>query len=160
MVRSLAVVGVLVALFFLFSEQGGPEPVKVIDYTGTLERARQQAPYRVLAPEGLAAEWRATSARVEAPAPGVTTWHVGFVTPQDEYAGVEQSDGPSADFVAEQTSGAQRAGTQEVAGTTWERWAGGSRDRRALVRRIGGVTVVVTGSASYGELAELAGALR
>lgn len=160
MLRSLAVVGVLVALFFLFSEQGGPEPMKVIDYTGTLEQAREQAPYRVLAPEGLPAEWRATSARVESPAPGVTTWHVGFVTPQDEYAGLEQSDGPSADFVEEQTTGAQRVGSLEVAGTSWETWAGGSRDRRALVRRMGEVTVVVTGSASYAELAELAGALR
>ena len=51
-------------------------------------------------------------------------------------------------------------GTLEVAGRSWEKRYRPAKEVRSLVLRDGGVTVVVTGTASYDELARLAVALR
>ncbi len=123
-----------------------------------LGQARSDAPYQILAPEGLSERWRATSARYE-PDPGGTTWHLGFVTPQDAYAGLEQSDGRRTAFVDEMTNQGAPEGTTQIDGVTWERRLRPSRLQRSLVLEQGDVTTIVTGTASWDELQELASSL-
>jgi hypothetical protein len=160
MVRSLSLVLVVVAVVILLTLRDEPhQTVHRVDFSTQLQEARQVTPYDVLAPVGLDAGWKATSVRNDTEGTALT-WHIGFVTPDERYAAVEQSDGPSAAFLDDFVDGATRSGNMTVSGVAWQRLEGGKPELRALVRRGSGVTTVVTGSASFAELRQLASALR
>jgi uncharacterized protein DUF4245 len=160
MLRSLAVVLVVVAAVVWLTARDEPrDPVKVVDYAGSVTQAREVAPYDVLAPAGLDKRWRATSVRVERDGDAVT-WHLGFVTPRNSYAGLEQSDGDATKFVEEFATGARPVGQVRLGDLTWQRVEGGKPEPRALLLRGKGVTTVVAGGAPWAELDALARALR
>jgi len=160
MVRSLALVLVLVGVAVAFYLAGRPDPVvRDVEYAGALAQARLSAPYDVLGPQPLPDGWRATSVRAVVDG-GASTWHLGLITAAGSYAAVEQSDGERRDFVDRFADGASPAGSSTVEGSTWRRLEGGTPEERALVRAEGGVTTVVAGSASWAELEELAASLR
>ncbi len=116
------------------------------------------APYTSYAPQGLPAGWRPTSSRLSVSDPNKpVSWHLGYVTPSSEYAALEESNRPSAAFV-KATAPGRAAGDRQVAGAAWTQYTDGKD--RALVRTAGPVTLIVTGTASYDELATLAGALQ
>ncbi|MFJ7999949.1 DUF4245 domain-containing protein [Streptomyces sp. NPDC096310] len=157
MFLSMAVIGVVVAAIYMFiPHDDTPAPVKAVDYRVELVTARRAAPYPVLAPVGLAQTWKPTSVTYERQ--NADAWHLGYLDPDGEYVAVEQSTAPAKKFVAEVSHQAENTGeTQQVAGETWQRWKGPKYD--ALTRTEGDATTVVTGTASYGRLAEMAGAL-
>jgi hypothetical protein len=160
MVRSMALVLVLVGVAVVFYLAGRPDPVvREVQYTDALALARQTASYDVLAPDPLPDGWRATSARARSEG-DVATWHLGLVTAAGSYAAVEQSDGDRRDFVARFAEGARRSGTTSIDGTTWRRLVGGEPEERALLRTAGGVTTLVAGGAQWAELEQLAATLR
>ncbi|MGI5470638.1 DUF4245 domain-containing protein [Streptomyces sp. CA-132043] len=165
MVLSMAVIGIVVAAIYLFiphndSKDAEKAAVKTVGYRVELATARRAAPYPVAAPEGLPEGWRATSVSYKADSDGKGgAWHLGFLDPKDQYASVEQSDAPAREFVKKVTLNATPAGGgQEVDGARWDRYKGDTY--KALVRKESGHTTVVTGTASYDGLAELAGALK
>ncbi len=80
------------------------------------------------------------------------------MTPSGQYAAVEQSDAPRDSLLSDKVAGGQPDGTSEVAGRTWERVQG--EKARALTVQSGSGTTLLTGTASYEELAELAQALK
>ena len=91
---------------------------------------------------------------------GVVTFHLGFVTPANQYAELEESNGDSAGFVAQILGGGtQQVGLLRVGDMPWQELRT-TRGELALVRVIGTPTVVVTGSAKIAELSALAGAMR
>jgi hypothetical protein len=162
MLRSLALVMAVVALLYLVSLRGGGgQPVRVVDYQSTLAQARVGAPYALVAPVGLPASWQATSVYFDPPpdsgVPGVTNWHVGFVTPDRTYAAFEQTNGPAFDEIKSVLT-APQAGSMTAGG--WQRWTDAASSSRALVRTTGKVTIVVDGSASWAELGQLASSLQ
>ncbi len=164
MVLSLAVIGVLVGAIYIFiphdeSADAAKNAVKTVDYRVELITARRAAPYPVAAPQGLPKTWRATSVSYKVSDDGKGgAWHLGMLDPEEQYAAVEQSDAPARKFIQEVTLGATRTeGKQAVGSKKWDRYEG---DRyKALVREEKGVTTVVTGTAPYGRLADLAAAL-
>ena len=159
MVRSMLVVLVLVLIVVALNMQPEPEnEVRRFDYTVALEQARDSAPYDVLAPVGLPNQWRATSARTRSNGE-LTTWHIGFVTPEDNYAALEQSDGDPANVLAELVGGGNDAGLVRIDGAVWRRVEGGEHAERALVLDAEPVTTVVLGGASWRELRTLAAAM-
>ena len=160
MVRSLLLV--LVLVFVVVALTVRPHPDSVVhrfDYSGVFAQAREQARYDVLAPIALPASWVPTSARTTRAGPAVT-WHVGFVTPADDYAALEQSDGSPAAFVREFSDGGDRTGSVVIGSATWRRVEGGKPEPRALVLERDDVTTVVAGNAGWGELRELAASLQ
>ncbi|MFL6139482.1 MAG: DUF4245 domain-containing protein [Frankiaceae bacterium] len=161
MLRSLAVVllFVLVAgVWFIFARSRS-DPVRTIDYRPELRAARAAAAYHVLAPAGLPASWRPTSAR-HAVTGRALAFHLGLVTPKGRYADVDESDGPAAAFVQAQLGPRPRPlSTVPVGGGRWQELSG-ARGELALARLSGDVTVVVHGSAGLDELVRLAAALR
>jgi hypothetical protein len=161
MVRSLAVVLAIVGVIVGINLAGRPTPdTQAVNYRDAVVAARQTASYDVLAPVSLPPGWRATSARTDTEG-GVVEWHLGLVTASEEYAAVEQSDRrPARVFVDRFAEGARPAGEEDVSGVAWRRVEGGDPEPRALVRTDDGVTVVVAGSASWAELADLAASLR
>lgn len=160
MILSMAAIGVVAAVIYVFVPHTEEDPVKPIDYMVELTTASRAAPFPLLAPEGLSKEWRATSVRYDGNdrAADGAVWHLGFVNPHDEYAAVEQSDGPSKRFVEHVSKKARQDGSFRVGGEEWDRYSGARYN--ALVRERDGVTTVVTGTAPHDQLAELAGALK
>jgi hypothetical protein len=158
MVFSLGVVGIVVVVLLVLGRHSEQDPVKRIDYTLKFQQASQVAPFPLLAPQGLPERWRATSADYSPIDPTRTTWHIGFINPSDEYAAVEQGNGPTEPFVAEKSMDGRPVGYVDVAGEQWRSYDGPKY--RSLVRVKDGVTTMVTGTASFAELAQLAAALR
>ncbi|MFI2610212.1 DUF4245 domain-containing protein [Kitasatospora sp. NPDC018619] len=162
MVLSMVAVGFVVWIGYLFlPHDANGDPVHVVEYRVAAASAKRAAPYPLLAPEGLPEKWRATSVGYR-PADQNNgkgnAWHLGFVTPSGQYAAVEQSDVPRDTLLADYVTGAKPDGTADVAGRAWDRVQGDKA--RALVAQGGSGATVLTGTASYEELAELAQALR
>ncbi|QXE39076.1 DUF4245 domain-containing protein [Streptomyces sp. GMY02] len=157
MFLSMAVIGVVVAGIYVFIPHDDKAvPVKAVDYRVELLTARRAAPYPVLAPAGLTGAWKPTS--VSYSAQDGDAWHLGFLDPDGEYVAVEQSTEPARKYVPEVSQQAADTGrSQQVAGEAWRRWEGPKYD--ALVRTEGRATTVVTGTASYERLAQMAAAL-
>jgi Protein of unknown function (DUF4245) len=165
MVRSLGLVLVVVAVVVGLTIRTRGHSVNVVDYRSVLAEAVVGAPYELVAPVGLPSGWRPTSVYFDpagtAGRAGVTSWHVGFVSPKDQYAAFEQTNEPAADMLSSVLLGPVLDSTTSlVDGVTWQRWDDARSNRRAIVRTQRGVTVVVDGSADWAELDQLAAALR
>ncbi|MFG3050406.1 DUF4245 domain-containing protein [Kitasatospora sp. NPDC048239] len=162
MVLSMLAVGVVVWVGYLFlPHDADGDGVRKVEYKVAAASAKRAAPYPLLAPEGLSGQWRATSVKYDPASLGGgrgNAWHLGFVTPSGQYAAVEQSDVSRDTLLDAMVAGGKPDGTSEVAGQAWDRIQGAKS--RALAVQSGGATTVLTGTASYEELAELAAALR
>lgn len=153
LILSLAVVAVFVAFLVAVAWRPAPDPVRTVDPTLQLEAARAQADYPVLAPVGLSADWKPTSARFEATATG-SSWFLGYVTPDEQYIALTQTDGDAEAFVAEQTLQGQPDAERTIDGQVWKQYVSG--EQRSLVTTEAGATVVVTGTVGYDQLQEFA----
>ncbi len=153
----------IAGLVLLITPRRHDNAVLRVDYRGDLAGLVAVAPYPVWAPEGLPPGWVPTSSRLTGTNGGPVGWHLGFYTPGKQYAALEESDerpGGRGGFVDRMTSQGRPDGTTTVAGAQWDRAFRKDKHQRSLVRRLPGVTLVVTGTASYDELAILAGSLR
>ncbi|WP_235017858.1 DUF4245 domain-containing protein [Thermomonospora echinospora] len=152
----------IVGLIALITPREHKETLPTADYGNHLFALRNKAPYTPYAPQGLPFTWRTTSSRVSGlDGEGPVAWHLGMVTPSEEYAALEQSDErPVGEYLWRMTNSREPVGVQQVAGQTWQRYYRKDKDQRSLVRTLPGLTLVVTGTASYEELAVLAAALK
>ncbi|MER5883427.1 DUF4245 domain-containing protein [Streptomyces sp. NPDC001941] len=159
MIQSLAVILIAAGVMYLFiPHDESKDPVKRVDYRVELLTAQRAAPYPVVAPHGLSQDWKPTSVRYRGDQDNA--WHLAFLDPDEQYVAIEQSTSAKADeFAGRVSQDAKNTGkTQQVGGETWQRWDGPKY--RALVRTDKGATTVVTGTASYERLGEMAQALR
>ncbi|KOV91727.1 hypothetical protein ADK65_34825 [Streptomyces sp. NRRL B-1140] len=158
MILSMGIIILVAGFVYLFipHDDSAPE-VKAVDYRVELLTARRAASYPVAAPEGLPGAWKATSVRFRGDE--YDAWHLGFHDPEGEYVAVEQSTQRRPVFLDEATQGAHETGkTQKIDGETWTRYEGGRYDALVL-QGTKGSTTVVTGTASFAQLARMAGAL-
>jgi uncharacterized protein DUF4245 len=158
---SLVVLGFVVFVIYLFiPHDSNADPVQVVPFGVELGQARRTAPYPVVGPEGLGAGWRSTSVTFSAADSKNTTWHVGFVDPQQQYVAIEQSNGPADAFISSVTlhSHPDAGRTVQAGGLTWQRYTGGRYT--ALVRKQPGCTTVVLGTAPDSRLTQMAAALK
>ncbi|MFJ4343397.1 DUF4245 domain-containing protein [Streptomyces sp. NPDC088915] len=158
MFQSLGVIMVAAGVMYLFvPHDEHADPVEAKDYRVELLTAQRAAPYPVLAPEGLEKGWKATV--VSYKREKADAWQLGFLSPDTQYVAIHQSTAEPGEFVPDVTHEAKDTGkTRTVDGLVWHRWEGPKYD--ALVRTEGGATTVVTGTASFERLAEMAGSLR
>ncbi|MEU3526945.1 DUF4245 domain-containing protein [Streptomyces sp. NPDC038707] len=160
MVLSLAliVVASLVVYFFAIPHDDHAPEIQRVDYRVELITARRAASYPVAAPEGLPSTWKPTSVRSQGKDAG--RWHLGFRTPDGQYAQVEQSTAKRADVIDGATQGAAATRrTERIDGRTWTRYTGGRYDALVL-EDTPGSTTVVAGTASFKDLTTLAAALK
>ena len=149
-VRSVAVLGALILALYLvgrlFFTVTPDEPTRTLDHAAAIEASREAVDFALVAPTDLPDGWRATSVRVDD-----DTWHLGVVTDDDEYVGLEQVREGVRATVRRFAEGSEAAGDVTVDG---ERWAlrTGPRDDLTFVRPEGDTTVLVTGSASRAQL--------
>lgn len=160
MVLSLAVVFAVIALVLLVTRRPQPDPVRVVETAPVVALAGAQAEFPVLEPTGLSAQWRPTSARWEPTEESgdEPVLHIGYVTPNDQYAQVSQVRESDDEYLSEQTTDGVMSGQVEIAGEPWETWTGDKR--RSLVRVTPESTVVVSGTANWAELTMLAQSLK
>ncbi|MEV6753649.1 DUF4245 domain-containing protein [Streptomyces sp. NPDC051214] len=158
MLWSMAVIALVAGVIYVFiPHDDSKAPVKRVDYSIELLTARRAAAYPVAAPEGLAKAWKPTSVRFDGSKGD--SWHLGFLDPSGEYVAVKQSTAKPVKFIEEATQRAVRTkATEKIAGQTWHRYEGQTYD--ALVREDKGATTVVAGTASFGQLTEMAQALK
>ena len=156
----MAVVLAVVAVMVILTLRPHPDPIKEVQTAPVVQRAAAQASFPVNAPTNLPDGWIPTSARWEpTEASGdVPVLHLGYVTPSEQYAQVSQSTASSARYLAEQTDKALTTGSKDIAGSVWQTFE--RKTRRSLVRSVGGVQTIVSGSAPWEELAILAASLQ
>ncbi len=158
MVLSLGLIGIVAGFIYVFIPKDDSEPpLKRVDYRVELLTARRAAAYSVAAPEGLPAEWKATSVRFQGD--DFDSWHLGFHDPDGDYVAIEQSTQKPVTFIEDASQGAEETdATQRIGERTWKRYEGTKYD--ALVLQEKGSTTVVTGTASFGQLTKMAEALK
>jgi len=160
MVLSMAVVSAAVVLLVAPWNWSTPDPVKVVDPAPVVASAREMLPWPVYAPAGLPSTWRCTSARLETADDGQTIVHLGYLSPVDQYVGVEQSATKITSFVRDMTLAGTEQGTATVAGTSWTRYVTPDEKHRSLVRTQDDVTYVVTGTGDWPEIESFTATLR
>ena len=88
---------------------------------------------------------------------GFSTWHAGYQTPSGTYVAVEQTMDPTPLWVEAQTNRAPKTGTLEAGGRTWTKYERDTKVQNSLVddpQAPGELTTLVTGTASFEEMAE------
>lgn len=168
MVRSLLVILVpLIIITVLFTRLPSDHPVKTVDWTPVLAAARQEAPFPVLAPTRLPAEWRATRVTwTKTGEPGLNNepsirnqWELGFLDPDNVYIAVVQGDRQADALVKDQTRAGTSDGTSTIRGTKWDRLVSPDGRTRSLVQRAPEVSDIVVGDLPYAALEAFASTL-
>lgn len=148
-VRSIVVVLLLIGAVALYQNlltDDPDDPTPPVDYQTAVTAARADSGYPVLAPTGLPDGWEATNVRYT---PGNEwAWHLGVVTADEEYVGLEQARIDPDSLIEIAAEGTEATGTTEIDGVVWQVRTDESRGETTLVRQQQGVTTLVTGSAS------------
>lgn len=162
MIGAMIVLVVVVIGFVVFRDalrNDAATPVRTVDYVQTADYARDQASFDLLAPKTLPEGWRATSVSY---VPGRDdTWHLGMLTGEGRYVGLDQSGASSRSMVEQIVDpNAVEGDPVDVGGQEWQTWSDEGGDL-ALVRAADGTTTVVVGhEVPEDVLAEFAGRLQ
>ncbi|WP_370618145.1 DUF4245 domain-containing protein [Mumia sp. Pv 4-285] len=156
--RSMAVIGVIVVGLFVVGQifwGYTPDEKPPVEYEKTVEDVRQTAPYPVYAPTSLPDGWGANAVTYDTGRSG--RWHLGVLTDDDKYIGLEQAIDSAPRMVETYAPEVEQRGDVEVAGQTWQLWTGGGET--TFVREEGEMTVLVTGSAPREDIERYIGLL-
>ena len=158
MIRSMVVVLAVVAAILIVTWRPKPDPVRTVDITQALVTARSSADFTVEVPS--LPDLRATSVRWEPTEDSGEkwVWHLGYVTPSDEYLQVSQSRAVGDAFLAEQTAGGRPGESVMIAGEQWQVFT--APERTSVVRIDDGVTTIVSGTDPLDQVMTVAGTLR
>jgi hypothetical protein len=164
MVRSLGLIIVLVAVTLLFVpgllHPSKSEKAQAVDYSDYVSGFHQVTGKTALTPSPVPGGWRANAANLTGP-PAAEHLHIGFAVPGTEYAGLEESVAPPVTFARSilGASGAIPIEHVTLAGVQWQ-VSNSSRGEYSLRRTVGGINVIITGSATAQQLQTLAASLR
>ncbi|HET7312322.1 MAG TPA: DUF4245 domain-containing protein [Mycobacteriales bacterium] len=163
MARSLGLMAVVIAALLLLGPARtlifpGAATMKPVDFSDQVSAFGKVAG-SVLAPVGVPRDWRANAATFGSHG-HIARLHVGFATPGSRYAGLDETNGSAAPLIADVLGarGSAVTGTTTIGGETWQ-LRRSDRGEEALTATTGGLTVVVTGSATDEQLRMLAGSL-
>jgi hypothetical protein len=144
----VAAMAVLVALVLGFVGiraliSSPPKDEQTVDYARVVPDVRRAARLAIVAPPSLPEGWRATSVRFTDDPP--QHWHLGVLTDQNRYLGLEQGQQSVPAMVSAYVDGAAyRRAPVRVGARTWATYTDSGGDL-ALVRRVGRTTTLVVG---------------
>ena len=159
MVWSMAVIVGIAVVILLLVPRPDALPVRSIDVASSATELRPELGFAPAVPRGLDDGWVARDAQVQRGTDGLPTWHVTYVTPSGEVAGIQQAARATPAWESRQVTDGREQGTRSVAGVDWVIRSRTDRGVTSLVRRPSGsdpTTTVVTGSGSQAELDQLA----
>ncbi|MGL4173216.1 MAG: DUF4245 domain-containing protein [Actinomycetota bacterium] len=159
MVLSLAVVLALVIALILLVPRVNSVTQPPVNVELGARAAVTKVDFTPSVPRGLPDGWRATSVRTTRSTADVIMWHVGYQTDSGQYAAVQQAADAPFEWVRQQVNRVPKAGEQVIEGRTWQQWVRPDKVQNSLVRTQGRVTTVLTGTATFDELATLAASL-
>ncbi len=154
---------VTIGWYYLGRPSESAQPVRTADWSAWVDAGRADDALRLYAPEALPDGWRATSATYQGG--NQARWHLGLLTDEGKYVGVEESYDDADDLVEQYVDENATPGPDvQINGTTWQSWTDGSGDY-ALTTDItvsGGrsQSVLVVGSAADAEIVAFAETLR
>ncbi len=150
-----------VGLFLLVTPQSGKEHIPKRDYSITVANFSRAVPYQVWAPVKDPEGWVPNSNKIATGESGARVLNLGYATAAREHAMVIKSDEkPPAGFANRMANSDKVVGTEQINGRSWERRFREDKNQRTLVLALPETTVVVTGTADWPELTELATALQ
>jgi hypothetical protein len=150
-----------VGLFLLVTPQSREEHVPRLEYSITVANFGHAVPYQVWAPAKDPVGWIPNSNKIAKGEGSAQVLYLGYATAKKQHAMFVQSDEkPAAGFADRMANSNRAVGTQQVAGQPWEQRFREDKNQRSLVRELPDVTLVVTGTADWAELGELAATLR
>lgn len=135
-----------------------------ISYHADLAVMTRTAPYQVVAPAGLPASWSPVNSGVAvggANGAGTVTWRLGYVTPSGTFAALEETNAAAGPFIRRMTNSGTPQAPVQAGNRTWNASENSERGQRSLaLTSSAGVTLVVTGNASWAQLHTLAASLQ
>lgn len=132
-------------------------PVEPVEWRSAASYAREEADFGVLAPRRLPPGWYATSVRFERG--DDQSWHLGILTDEGRYVGLEQGEDSATTTVEEFVDDeADRGDEVVVDGQMWQAWS--DEKDQALVREDDEVTTLVVGTVTQEVLVDFVRSLR
>ncbi|QFY12735.1 DUF4245 family protein [Nonomuraea phyllanthi] len=148
-------------LFLLVTPQSREEHIPRLDYSITVANFGHSVPYGVWAPSQDPPGWVPNSNRIAKGENGAQVLYLGYATADRQHAMFAQSnEQPAAGFASRMANTDKAVGTQQVGGATWEKRFREDKKQRSLVRVLPDMTLVITGTADWQELAQLASVLQ
>jgi hypothetical protein len=150
------------AAFRAITRDNEPTPVRGVDYAASVREAKADKQLLVLAPDRLPPGWTATSATYTSG--GSPSWHLGTLTRDRRYVGVEESLSGIQSLVEQHVDvNADRGKNVTIDGETWQTWTDSGGDYAVIHtvedRKGSPESVLVVGSASDDQVRELAESL-
>ncbi|MCH9720021.1 MAG: DUF4245 domain-containing protein [Actinomycetia bacterium] len=164
-IRSMGVVAAIIAVVLLITWRPGPDPVREVAAAPVAQQVAAAVDFILLYPE-LPEGWRATTARFEPSEQSGDdpVWFNGWVSPQEEFVAVVQSEAENDRFIAEQTVGGTEASELpsglNPAVNGWQPYVSSDGTQRSFVLQEDDVTTIVTGTLEWSELADFAATLQ
>lgn len=143
MVLSLLAVLALVAGVVLLVPRPNSTAIEGLDVAAAARGVADRVAFDPVVPD-VPAGWTATSAELRDGTDGILTWHVGYLTDEGRYVGVEQAASWSAEWESILTSGGTTTGYLTVDDRTWREMYKPGRDVTSLLLRSDALVVLVT----------------
>jgi hypothetical protein len=146
--RTVLVMGLIVLgiwAFGLLFTRTPHDPVRHVDLTSDVRAARQGADDPLLAPRSIPQRWRPNGDRFDPT--GAQPWHLGMLTDDGEYIGLEQQRRSAAAMIKAFARGSRADGSVRLGDATWDRRSGPGR-QVAYLRRVGDSVVIVVSDAN------------
>lgn len=150
MVRSMGLVALAVAAVVLVTWRPTPDGgAKPVDLSAIAAGAEDRVGFPLLVPD-LPTDWVPTSARLEPATDDIThhTWHIGWVSPDGAYFGLEQSDTLLVETYQSVWVGDWPGSPVEVGGVEWQVHLSPTGDQMVYVHRGEGWLVALLGQNS------------
>jgi hypothetical protein len=160
LVAALIVSLLVVLLIVLVVVRPDPEPREPVDFGATAAQAQPTIDTPLVTPE-LPKGWSANAAKVETTS-GVTSWYIGFITPDTQFIGMRQGIDANESWLAAQLGFSRPDGAVTINGIAWQLYD--NRDARddpgnlayVMTAEHEASTVVLFGTASDPEFETLA----
>ena len=162
LVRTMLVVLAFVALIVLLVPRPGQLPRPAVDVQQAATGLDSQLGFAPLVPQGLPAGWQANSAETRSSTDGVTSFHIGYLTPEGLYAGVDQAASAfPRHWLDVNNAGGDRLADVTLDGVVWQQYARTDRQYTSLLlERPGRVVLVTTKQGGLATASLLARALK
>ena len=160
MLRTMLVVLAFVVLIVLLVPRPGQLPRPKVDVPAAVTGAESQIGFRPVVPAGLPAGWAPTAVETRNGA-GVPVFHIGYLTADGLYAGVDEAASITPEWLDANAAGGKPAGDVTIDGVTWQRlYSEDQQYTSLLLRRPRQVILVTTKQGGIETASVLARSLR